>query len=145
VKQDSKPPASPKPPLPAAGPDTRPIPILVPVSPGRPGIFYPTLGRPVTPPPALPAKLEPTPRVETRVWRRESPKPAPKAELKVTLRHNPEPPSPMAETQILGQPAHDTPTKFIPRMSTDERRKRLLELMLEVEARLEMLDEPVPF
>lgn len=43
------------------------------------------------------------------------------------------------------RPAQDVPTGSVPRMTLEERRKRLLELMLTVEAELEMLDDPVPF
>ncbi|MEK7465880.1 MAG: hypothetical protein AAB074_00575 [Planctomycetota bacterium] len=84
-------------------------------------------------------KLAPTPRLEARL---------PKAELQVTLRLDSPPavaPASTPETRILRRPTQDTPTELITRMTMDERRRRLLEMMLEVEAKLEMLDDPVPF
>ena len=153
-------PSSPEPPAPklrgniSADP---PIPILVPVSPGRPGVWAPTSGRPTArpaaPAPKLAPKLAPTPRLETRVASLAPPASAdppparPKDELIVTLRLQPDPAAlaANADTRILRRPNQDTPTEFIPRMTLDERRKRLLELLLEVEAKLEMMDDPVPY
>lgn len=139
------------------------IPILIPLTPGRPGVWVPTPYTRPSPPALKPAN---DPNAETRVLGQLSPAPAapperPRAELTITLRAEPSTPvapASMTDTRILrhsglpstpapgtSRPTQDTPTRLIPKLSVDERRKRLLEAMLEVEAKLEMLDDPVPF
>ncbi len=174
MKNEPQPPASPEnrprprrvppAPLPSALPPLAPspavftprpcgdvIPILIPLSPGRPGVWVPARA---SKPPAVATKPVADPNAETRILG-QVPSERPKSELNITLRLEPATPvapASMTDTRTVRRtglpstrPAADAPTKLIPKLTVDERRRRLLEAMLEVEAKLEMLDDPVPF
>lgn len=126
-------PAEDAPPSPGSGSRENPIPILIPVSPGRPGQWYPT--RPG------PAASRPS-----RVAQRPAPAPAaparPKSELRITL-HLEQPPAPVPPPG-RPMPPHDEETKLIPRLGVEERRRMLVDLFEDVAGRIEMLDDNVP-
>lgn len=126
-------PADEAPPSSKPGSRDNPIPILIPVSPGRPGVWYPTRPRPEA-------------ARESRVAQRSPPPPAaparPRSELRITL-HLERPPAP-APPPGAPMPPRDEETKRIPKLSVEERRRRLLETFEDVAGRLEMLDDQVP-
>lgn len=118
VPDPKAPPPPPAAPEKAKRPEPMPPPILIPVSPGRRGVYEPVYPRPSCAPP------------QVRYPQAQKPPAAPRRPTAARPR---------------SKPSQDAPTERIPRMTLEERRKRLLEILLDVEANLQMLDEMIPF
>lgn len=127
-------PADEAPPSTGSGSRENPIPILIPVSPGRPGQWYPTRPAPeASRPSRVAGRPPPAPAAPAR----------PKSELRITL-HLDRPPAPAPPSPGRPKPPHDEETRRIPKLGVEERRRMLIDLFEEVAGRIEMLDDSVP-